>query len=258
MPNIVETQPIRGSKGATDPGPRNIAIDNANPDIFAPPETDNGSLPNLKFSFGMAHNRLEDGGWLAKSPYESFPSRPPWPASTCGSMRARSASYIGTRKRSGAYILQGKVRLTVVDENRGVFIDDLKAGDLWLIPAESPTRSRGSKAVANSCSYLTAATSRKTRRFSSRNSWPIRQRRSWQRTSASRKNISTAFRSLRNTFSASRFPMPSMLSNGSFPDNPPALSYTFHASDYAATKYSGGSVKKIDNHEFPETTLSRS
>ncbi len=58
----VPKQPIRGKKGATDPGPRNIVIDEQNPDVLTPPETDNGSLPNLKFSFGMAHNRLEEGG----------------------------------------------------------------------------------------------------------------------------------------------------------------------------------------------------
>lgn len=44
-------QPIRGSMGATDPGPRNVELDRQNPDIFVPPETDNGSFPNLKFSF---------------------------------------------------------------------------------------------------------------------------------------------------------------------------------------------------------------
>jgi len=61
MSNPVE--PIRGTKGACDPGPRNVALDLQNPDILLPPDTDAGSLPNLKFSFGMAHSRLEDGGW---------------------------------------------------------------------------------------------------------------------------------------------------------------------------------------------------
>ena len=47
-------QPIRGSKGASDPGPRNIELDRQNPDLLAPPETDHGLLPNLKFSFSRA------------------------------------------------------------------------------------------------------------------------------------------------------------------------------------------------------------
>jgi oxalate decarboxylase len=52
-------QPIRGGFGASDPGPRNAELDRQDPDILTPPRTDNGSIPNLKFSFGTAHNRLE-------------------------------------------------------------------------------------------------------------------------------------------------------------------------------------------------------
>jgi oxalate decarboxylase len=55
-------QPIRGEYGASDPGPRNVELDLQNPDILIPPTTDNGSIPNLKFSFATAHNRLEVGG----------------------------------------------------------------------------------------------------------------------------------------------------------------------------------------------------
>jgi oxalate decarboxylase len=55
-------QPIRGHLGTTDVGPRSLELDRQNPDLFAAPDTDRGSIPNLRFSFGMAHNRLEDGG----------------------------------------------------------------------------------------------------------------------------------------------------------------------------------------------------
>ena len=40
MSTTPETQPIRGNKGATDPGPRNLELDRQNPDVFTPP---NGS-----------------------------------------------------------------------------------------------------------------------------------------------------------------------------------------------------------------------
>ncbi len=55
-------QPIRGSVGVSDPGPRNIERDRQNPDMLTPPETDSGTIPNLKFSFSDAHNRLQEGG----------------------------------------------------------------------------------------------------------------------------------------------------------------------------------------------------
>ena len=46
-----------------DPGPRNRELDRQSPDILTPPNTDSGTLPNLKFSFSLAHNRLQKGGW---------------------------------------------------------------------------------------------------------------------------------------------------------------------------------------------------
>lgn len=48
MQNTNDLQPIRGSMGATDLGPRNLLLDQQNPDVFLPPATDIGSIPNLK------------------------------------------------------------------------------------------------------------------------------------------------------------------------------------------------------------------
>lgn len=60
--NIVP-QPIRGNLGATIIGPKNKAIELQNPDLLAPPTTDNGQLPNMKWTFALSHNRLSTGGW---------------------------------------------------------------------------------------------------------------------------------------------------------------------------------------------------
>src|SRR6201990_3295844 len=56
-------QPQRPEHGGTDPGPRNIVRDRQNPDLLVPPSTDQGTLPNLRFSFSDAHTRLTSGGW---------------------------------------------------------------------------------------------------------------------------------------------------------------------------------------------------
>src|SRR5215468_6115307 len=133
MLTSVIPQPIRGEYGANDPGPRNVELDRQNPDVLLPPVTDNGSIPNLKFSFGMAHNRLEDGGWAREVTVRELPI-------------SKSMAGVNMRLDSGvvrelhwhkeaewAYILQGNVRLTVVDEDRNVAVDDLKPGDVWLV-----------------------------------------------------------------------------------------------------------------------------
>lgn len=66
-------QPIRDGSGATDPGPRNVLLDRQNPDLLTPPATDSGTVPNLKFSFSLAHNRLEEAGWAREVTVRELP-----------------------------------------------------------------------------------------------------------------------------------------------------------------------------------------
>jgi oxalate decarboxylase len=49
--------------GGSIPGPRDLTRDRENPDMLNPPSTDQGTLPNLRFSFADAHTRQTDGGW---------------------------------------------------------------------------------------------------------------------------------------------------------------------------------------------------
>lgn len=61
---------IRGDEGATVLGPDNVAIAVQNPGA---PVTDPGSLPNLKFPFAAAHNRLLAGGWAREVTVRELP-----------------------------------------------------------------------------------------------------------------------------------------------------------------------------------------
>src|SRR6202167_3219306 len=61
---IPETQ--RPGQGGTDPGPRNVQRDRQNPDMLTPPATDQGTLPNLRFSFSDAHTRITAGGGVTQ------------------------------------------------------------------------------------------------------------------------------------------------------------------------------------------------
>ena len=56
-------EPIRGDRGATIMGPRNVPLELENPDLLASPSTDSGTIPNLKFSYAAARNRITPGGW---------------------------------------------------------------------------------------------------------------------------------------------------------------------------------------------------
>src|SRR6478752_9748789 len=50
----IAPEPIRGTRGASILGPRNIPLEIENPDLLASPETDSGTIPNLKFSYAAA------------------------------------------------------------------------------------------------------------------------------------------------------------------------------------------------------------
>jgi len=141
MSDIV--QPIRGTKGADVVGPRNLEVEAQNPDIFLPPETDHGGIPNLKFPFAMAHNRLEDGGWAREVTQREM-----------GSMK--ELAIVNMRLPAGvvremhwhkeaewAYVLKGKVRFYLVDDKRQTLVEDLEPGDLWLAPAGFPHAIQG-------------------------------------------------------------------------------------------------------------------
>jgi oxalate decarboxylase len=41
--------------------------------MLTPPGTDYGTIPNLKFSFATAHNRLNEGGWAGEVTARELP-----------------------------------------------------------------------------------------------------------------------------------------------------------------------------------------
>ncbi|MEU6406728.1 oxalate decarboxylase family bicupin [Streptomyces sp. NPDC046985] len=131
-------QPIADGKGGTDPGPRNIAVDLQNPDLLVPPETDSGTVPNLKFSFSQAHMRLEEGGWAREVTQRELPIA----TELAGvNMRLNPGSYreLHWHKQSEwAYVLDGKCRISAVDQEGRNFLEDVCAGDLWFFPQGVP------------------------------------------------------------------------------------------------------------------------
>ena len=46
-----DPEPIRGDRGATILGPRNVPVELQNPDVLVAPVTDAGTVPNLKWPF---------------------------------------------------------------------------------------------------------------------------------------------------------------------------------------------------------------
>jgi len=144
-------EPIRGDRGASILGPRNLPLESENPDMLASPYTDAGTIPNLKFSFSAARNRLSTGGWAREVTVRELPIS----TSMAGvNMRLKPGGIRELhwhKEAEWAYMLAGRARLTAVDAQGRNFIDDVGVGDLWNFPAGVPHSIQG---LEEGCEFL--------------------------------------------------------------------------------------------------------
>ncbi|WP_430108040.1 oxalate decarboxylase family bicupin [Paenibacillus sp. B1-33] len=146
-------QPIRESDGAgaTDLGPRDVMRDMENPDMFVPPITDAGLIPNLKFSFSDAHMQLNRGGWSREITIRELPI-----AKTLAGVNMRLTPG-GVRElhwhqqAEWSFMILGRARITAVDQNGRNFIADVGPGDLWYFPPGIPHSIQG---LEEGCEFL--------------------------------------------------------------------------------------------------------
>jgi oxalate decarboxylase len=131
-------QPIVGERGASILGPRNTAIERQNPDVMIAPETDAGTVPNLKWPFAMSHNRVLSGGWARETTTRELPIS----TEIAGvNMRLKSGGIreLHWHKESEwAYVIAGSCRISIIDEEGRLFLDDVGVGDLWYFPSGLP------------------------------------------------------------------------------------------------------------------------
>ncbi|KAF2183581.1 oxalate decarboxylase [Zopfia rhizophila CBS 207.26] len=143
--NIDNPQPIRGTRGGTDPGPRNTELDKMNSDKLAPPGTDHGQTINAQWPMGLSHTKagIDSAGWSRQENTKVMPD-------------ATLMAGVDMRLEPGAYrelhwhvaaewalVLNGSVRVQAVDEDGRTFVDDLTKGDVWFFPAGIPHSLQG-------------------------------------------------------------------------------------------------------------------
>ncbi|WP_195572909.1 oxalate decarboxylase family bicupin [Paenibacillus sp. 1001270B_150601_E10] len=145
-------QPIRSDgAGGPDRGPRDIMRDLENPNMFVPPITDAGLIPNLKFSFSDTHMQLNHGGLSREITVRDLPI-----ATTLAGVNM-SLTPGGIRElhwhqqAEWSYMLLGHARITAVDQNGRNFIADVGPGDLWYFPPGIPHSIQG---LEDGCEFL--------------------------------------------------------------------------------------------------------
>ncbi|KAI0359916.1 oxalate decarboxylase [Trametes cingulata] len=133
-----DPQPIRDSLGASIMGPQNVPIALQNPDLLAPPTTDEGSVQNAKWPFALSHNRMQTGGWARQQNVDVMPI-------------AQSMAGVNMRLEAGAirelhwhktaewsYVIKGSAQVTAINSDGQNYIGTASAGDLWYFPPGIP------------------------------------------------------------------------------------------------------------------------
>ena len=125
------------------PGPNNVRLDEQNPSSVWAPETDNGTVEPFKYSFALAHKRIEGGGWTRQVTERELPV-----SKTMAGVEMRLVAG-GVRElhwhtsAEWAFMIYGNARITAVDVNGKSFVNDVGEGDLWLFPGGVPHSIQG-------------------------------------------------------------------------------------------------------------------
>ena len=126
-----------------DPGPQNLPLAAENPDSEWAPPTDSGTIKPFKYSFSLAHKRVESGGWTRQVTARELP------ISTAMAGVEMKLTAGGVRElhwhveAEWAIMLNGSARITAVNEEGKSFVNDVGQGDLWLFPPGIPHSIQG-------------------------------------------------------------------------------------------------------------------
>jgi oxalate decarboxylase len=127
----------------SNPGPVNKSLQGQNAASFTPEDTDAGDVETFWYSFELAHRRVQDGGWTRQVTQIDLPQS----KDLAGvNMRITAGSYRELHWHTAnewALMLTGSARITVLNPDGTVFIDDVKKGDLWFFPAGYPHSIQG-------------------------------------------------------------------------------------------------------------------
>ena len=127
----------------SDPGPQNRPLAAENPDSEWSPDTDSGTVKPFKYSFSLARKRVLSGGWTRQVTVRELG------VSTAMAGVEMRLTAGGVRElhwhveAEWAIMLNGKARITAVDQNGKSFVSDVGVGDLWLFPPGVPHSVQG-------------------------------------------------------------------------------------------------------------------
>ena len=148
-----DTRKAEGDHSSSDPGQENKPLLDENPSSNMPPPTDHGDIGPIWYSFDLARKRVEEGGWTHQVTQRELP---PSTDITGVNMRLTRGSFRELHWHTSdewAYMIDGNARITVLNPDGTVFIDDVTKGDLWFFPAGYPHSIQG-LGPGDGCQFL--------------------------------------------------------------------------------------------------------
>ena len=147
-----ESQAGRQGDSPSDPGPENTALLRENPSANTPPFTDHGNPAPIWYSFDLTAKRMQGGGWTHQVTERELP-------------KSKEIAGVNMRLTAGSFrelhwhladewaiMLTGKARISIMQPDGKMFIDDIGAGDLWYFPAGFPHSIQGLE--GDGCEFL--------------------------------------------------------------------------------------------------------
>ena len=247
-------EPIEKGVGANMIGPQNVPVDRQNPDLLRPPRTDHGDLPNMKWSFADSHIRLEQGGWARQTTTRELPVSKEI-AGVDMRLEAGTIRELHWHKATEwALMLKGKARVTMVDQLGRSFVDDVSQGDLWFFPSGMPHSIQGLE--PEGAEFLLVFDNGD---FSENNTFLISD---WFRHTPKdvlAKNFqcdASAFDNIPEELYIFKADVPPPLQQDipSDPKGRTPQAFTFKMMDVKPQTFKGGSVRIVDQRNFPATT----
>jgi oxalate decarboxylase len=250
-----DTRKAESDHSSSDPGQENKPLLDENPNTNIPPPTDHGDIGPIWYSFDLARKRVEEGGWTHQVTQRELPAS----KDVAGvNMRLTAGSFRELHWHTAdewAFMLYGNARVTVLNPDGTIFIDDVGKGDLWFFPAGFPHSIQGLE--PDGCEFLLVFDEGL---FSEDNTFLISDWLAHTPPEALAKNTGLHQDDLAKLPSNELFIFPADLprslaqdkaaAGGSSVESP--IRYTFKMEAMAPTKKTrGGEVRVVDSHNFP-------
>jgi oxalate decarboxylase len=123
--------------------PKNTPLDSQNPSSNFSPETDSGGQPPFKYPFSFAHKRIEGGGWTRQVTVRDLPVSKKMAGVQMRLIKGGVRELHWHVGAEWAFMINGSVRITAVDQQGRAFVEDVNEGDLWIFPGGIPHSIQG-------------------------------------------------------------------------------------------------------------------